>query len=360
MAQENRKLIKRSVRFSLENANLSKKKFLDFLHDEYIKAVRWFIKEGKKIGKLSYEQVKYYPFKTFLSKRWLSCALKQAKWMLDAKIKNEVSENLPIRIDTRIYKLIKEKATSFDFWFCLRDSMNNRWLFYPIKDYVYRKKYDDWKMCDEVELFKRKGKWYLSIVYKKEVELQNKQPIGIDIGYNKLIVTSQGRFFGVHIKSLIERIANKQQGSKQWKKMKYYIKTEINKIINEVVTGNETIIIENLKNLKKGKFFNKKMRKKFNFWIYSYVLNRIKKVCETKNVSWFMVNPKNTSRLCPLCGYVDKANRLGEFFKCKKCNYTDDADIVGARNILKNFLNHLDDSKGVYSPLTCENSGRKE
>lgn len=47
------------------------------------------------------------------------------------------------------------------------------------------------------------------------------------------------------------------------------------------------------------------------------------------------VNPKHTSQTCPKCGTISKKNRLSQSkFVCKTCNYSNNADVVGALNIL--------------------------
>ena len=49
-----------------------------------------------------------------------------------------------------------------------------------------------------------------------------------------------------------------------------------------------------------------------------------------------VVPPQNTSRTCPCCGYTDKENRPAQAkFKCIECGYTENADLVGAINILE-------------------------
>ena len=48
------------------------------------------------------------------------------------------------------------------------------------------------------------------------------------------------------------------------------------------------------------------------------------------------VNPKNTSRKCPKCGYISSVNRKTQATFCcqqKDCNYTANADYVGSLNI---------------------------
>lgn len=47
-----------------------------------------------------------------------------------------------------------------------------------------------------------------------------------------------------------------------------------------------------------------------------------------------MVDPRNTSRTCPICGHIDKANRKTQAkFVCVKCGHTANADINAAINI---------------------------
>ena len=47
------------------------------------------------------------------------------------------------------------------------------------------------------------------------------------------------------------------------------------------------------------------------------------------------VNPRNTSRTCPCCGHVSAENRRSQArFACVECGYENNADLVGAINIL--------------------------
>ena len=48
------------------------------------------------------------------------------------------------------------------------------------------------------------------------------------------------------------------------------------------------------------------------------------------------VPPHNTSRTCPCCGHTDKENRPTQAkFECIECGYRNNADVVGALNILE-------------------------
>ena len=52
--------------------------------------------------------------------------------------------------------------------------------------------------------------------------------------------------------------------------------------------------------------------------------------------------PKNTSRTCPACGHVSADNRQTQArFECVECGYENNADVVGAINILRAELARL-------------------
>jgi transposase len=56
-------------------------------------------------------------------------------------------------------------------------------------------------------------------------------------------------------------------------------------------------------------------------------------------------NPKFTSQTCPKCGYISKENRLSQSkFVCQKCSYTNNADVVGALNILDRGIHGINAS----------------
>jgi putative transposase len=54
------------------------------------------------------------------------------------------------------------------------------------------------------------------------------------------------------------------------------------------------------------------------------------------------VPPQNTSRTCPACGHIAKENRqTQDEFCCVECGFEENADVVGAVNILREGLSRL-------------------
>lgn len=161
--------------------------------------------------------------------------------------------------------------------------------------------------------------------------------IGIDIGLNKLITDSVGRFFGTSFRTIRDKIIHRKPGSKGHKKAYQERFNYINRILNLMPwTEIKTIGIEDLKYLKHGKKRDrgKSFRRAMAPWAYRQVLNRIQAKAQENRVRLVPVPPANTSRCCPSCRVVSKNSRTGENFRCVACGYEQDADIVGALNVL--------------------------
>lgn len=81
--------------------------------------------------------------------------------------------------------------------------------------------------------------------------------------------------------------------------------------------------------------------------------------------STIAVDPKNTSRSCPKCGYTDKNNRNNKkhLFVCKSCNYKSNDDRVGAMNIHSKGIKYRMDKTAQYTEQSqgvSQPSSRKE
>ena len=169
----------------------------------------------------------------------------------------------------------------------------------------------------------------------------NKIDIGLDIGYKKLAVLSNGQVIGKDLEKKINKISRKLQGSKAFKRALIerndYINHEIKKIPFDEI---KTLVVEDLKNVKhksKGKI-SKVFMNKLQRWIYSYLLERLGNACEVVGVQLHKINPAYTSQECSVCGDIHKENRKDEMFLCVRCGHTEDADYNASKNILNRYL----------------------
>jgi len=175
--------------------------------------------------------------------------------------------------------------------------------------------------------------------------------LGLDIGLNKLITDSFGRFFGKKFKPIRDKIVRRKPGSKGRRRAYRERFNYINRILNLLPwTETKALGIEDLKHLKYGKKRSrgKSFRRAMAPWAYRQVLNRIRAKAQENRVRLVPVPPANTSRCCPSCKTVSKSNRTGEHFHCVACDYRQDADIVGALNVLDRTIRLMG---SVESPM---------
>ena len=183
--------------------------------------------------------------------------------------------------------------------------------------------------------------------------------LGVDTGYRKLLATSDGDFHGTRMKAVCARVRRTKPGSK-WKVRAQAARKQY---INEAVKGLpwvdlRMIAVEDLTGLKlrtqqKDKS-SKKSRKTMAPWTYRQVLTRIEQLAQEHRVRLVYVDPRNTSRRCPACGWVAKENRVAENFRCVRCNHSADADYVGAVNILARATGNWQDPMVPASSKTRE------
>lgn len=186
----------------------------------------------------------------------------------------------------------------------------------------------------------RKGREYYGTFFFdfSEVKKNNKNIVGIDVGMNHPAVTSDGTKFGDELKEL--RIRTK------WRKYKKGLsayKQGLNRITKEIVAAfpNSDFAVERLLFKGKGKR-SRRFRRNNNTWAYAYLSHRLEEIGKEKGFLLHKMNPAYTSQTCPVCGFVSRSNRLSsDIFSCGQCGYTENADCVGALNlVLKSKKEH--------------------
>lgn len=199
---------------------------------------------------------------------------------------------------------------------------------------------------NNIQLKKVKNQYYVSLIWEKPDECKKTfgNTIAYDMGYNKLLVSSNNEYIGHNMKSIYEKISRKKQGSNSFKRSLIHRDNEINRLINNINYGGiNQIIVEDLKSVKIGKkYFNNKIQR----WSYTKCIDKFNRICEDKGINLVKVLPNYTSQTCSRCGDIHKESRNGEKFKCIKCNHEIDADYNAAINIY---------NRGVYSPSNQKN-----
>ena len=127
--------------------------------------------------------------------------------------------------------------------------------------------------------------------------------------------------------------------NKNNRRSKWYLEQVVNELINHCKENNYNhIVMENL-NLKDTKTFAKdsngiNYNRVTSLLHLNDIKHVIKRLANKNDIMVSFVNPKYTSKQCPICGHISKNNRITqEIFCCEKCFHNDNADINAAINI---------------------------
>lgn len=251
------------------------------------------------------------------------------------------------------------------------DAGNSR-VFLPKLGWLrYRNSRDMLGTAKNITVSSKGGKWFVSI----QTERQEAEPVhpsasivGVDVGIARFATLSDGTVFEPinSFKKQQARLARDQRAmsrkvkfSNNWKKAKAKVTKRHQKIGNvrrdylhkttTTISQNHAMVcIEDLqvRNMSKSAVGsvdapgrNVKAKSGLNKSILDQGWFEFRRQLEYKQ-AWrggqvVAVNPRNTSRTCPCCGHVSAQNRQTQArFACVECGFEENADLVGAINIL--------------------------
>ena len=254
---------------------------------------------------------------------------------------------------------------------CKLEQHNNR-LYLPKIGWVrYRNSRNVVGEIKNVTVSKKCGRFYASIQTELEVEISQHQggEIGIDMGIVRFATLSNGEYFEPlnafktykgKLAKLQRQLKNKMKFSKNWQKLQAKIAKLHHKIANcrkdflhkisTTISKNHAMIyvedlqVANMSKSAKGTIeqpgANVAQKSGLNSAILDQGWGEFRRQLDYK-AQWqggalLAVPPHHTSRTCPCCGHTDKENRQTQAkFECVECSYTENADVVGAINILE-------------------------
>jgi IS605 OrfB family transposase len=349
--------MKRCATLSLNKATNEKKEVIGLLIEQYLVFVQKVINTlwNHKISFGRFVPKKWYSgIKTPLTERYKQCAAKQALAIIKSQRKREkktkpIIHNASLELDKRFVK-IEEGNNSFDLWLKL-SILSGKPIYIPIKQHFHFNKffYSDWIMSDSCKLRRTKKGLFLDAFFEKEAApvKEEGEVVGLDLGFRKLAVLSDGQIVGKDLKAAITKFYRR-------KKSHMIISELINRELKRIDFSNiKTLVVEDLKNVKKGRGKRAKKGKRFSryanrllaHWAYHRALTKLGMLCEENRVQLSAVNPRGTSKVCNKCG--SKGIRRNERFVCLACGNKDDADHNAACNIRDRFI-----TQGVYGPLS--------
>ncbi len=296
--------------------------------------------------------------------------LQQALKNLDRALKDAFDKASPKRFP-RFKKKGRRDSFRYPQGFKV-DQVNSR-VYLPKIGWVrYRKSQELTGEPKNITVDKRGQHWYVSI--QTEFEVEQPKPtttsiVGGDLGIARFLTLSNGEYFSPlnsfrklekKLAKLQRTLARRIKGSQNWQKIKRKItklhiqiadarNDYLHKLSHKLSKNHAVVVLEDLKVASMSKSAkgtieepgtNVKAKSGLNKSILDQGWAEFKRQLGYK-LEWLggllvLVDPKNTSRCCPKCGHTSKDNRTTqERFLCVECGYKENADFVGAVNVLK-------------------------
>ncbi len=228
------------------------------------------------------------------------------------------------------------------------------------------------------------GKWFVSIQTAREIEQpvpQATSSVGIDMGIARFATLSDGTFYTplnsfkrheTALRKAQQSMSRKTKFSNNWKKAKARVqkvhsrignarRDYLHKTTTTISQNHAMVCIEDLqvRNMSKSAAGtaeapgrNVRVKSGLNKAILDQGWFEFRRQLDYK-LAWnggylIAVPPHNTSRTCPCCGHVSANNRQTQArFECVECGFEENADVVGAINILR----------AGHARFACEVSG---
>lgn len=221
------------------------------------------------------------------------------------------------------------------------------------------------KTCS-ADLVRRPKGWFLHVVVEKEVpDVQaTGKVVGVDRGVKRPAVTSDGQFLGnsgwraVEERLLALRRRLQGKGTRSARRHLGRLNDRLarfrrdcdhvlsKRLVQSVSTG-DTLVFEDLTGIRdNAKTRGRANRGRLHSWSFARLGAFVSYKAALRGVGIAHVDPRDTSRRCPKCGLIDKKNRRTQStFRCVRCGYERNADLVASWNI-------RDAHKGLWSPVS--------
>lgn len=235
----------------------------------------------------------------------------------------------------------------------------------------YRNSRDVLGTVKNITVSHNSGKWFVSIQTEREVAqpVPSGDAVGIDMGVARFATLSDGTFvaplnsFKRHqdrLRKAQQSMSRKSKFSSNWKKAKAKVqrihsrignarRDFLHKTTTTISQNHAMVCIEDLRvrNMSKSAAGstekpgrNVRAKAGLNKSILDQGWFEFRRQLDYKLAwrgGWLVaVPPQNTSRTCPCCGYVSADNRKTQAqFLCVECGFEENADVVGAINVLR-------------------------
>ena len=206
----------------------------------------------------------------------------------------------------------------------------------------------------ESDLVYRKGKWFLYTTcdVPEDTLIDVEGFLGIDLGVVNLAVDSDGQIHSSsavnHVRFRHRRLRAKLQSKgtlgtrRRLKKLagkEARFANHTNHVISKQIVAKAKgtrcgIALEELTHIRTRITARKPQRARLSSWSFLQLRTFVEYKAQRAGIPVVAVDPRNTSRTCPFCGHVDKANRPSQaVFSCTQCGLVGLPDYFAAVEI---------------------------
>lgn len=206
----------------------------------------------------------------------------------------------------------------------------------------------------QADLVYRKGIFYLYVTVDtpEEPPLDPTDVLGVDLGIVNLATDSDGdihsgaavdkaRRHYEKLRSGLQRVGTKssRRRLKRLSGRERRFKRNTNHVISKhlVAKAHDTsraLALENLQGIRARTTVQRAQRSRHAKWAFAELRSFITYKAHIHGVPVYLIDPRNTSRTCPVCGCINRKNRPDQAtFHCIACGYAGLADTVAAQII---------------------------
>jgi putative transposase len=239
-----------------------------------------------------------------------------------------------------------------------------RWVALRLLHGRYHEKFKNMRLGEARLVLKDDGNLYLNVAFHQAVMLPeisaDAKVIAVDVNENTIVYgnddfierfeTNEGiirtRYFlkrrriqsRIRGKWLRARLLEKYR-SREWRRIKEIYYKAVKRIIDKAKEADVKIIImEDLKHLNRKDKGSRELNGRIHRWSYSRFQKILEYQAKLCGLHVKYVNPRGTSKTCPICGdELEESSNGRRLRKCKRCGLEEDRDVIAVKNLVKRY-----------------------
>ena len=279
------------------------------------------------------------------------------------KFKSPYFDNLPMQVNQMSSKWSVAQQTTKEgvgYWLRVSTLERGKRIELPILANSYAERFHGTQALT-FSLAYRDAQWYVKVCKKFPKPTQRSDDgsiLGLDTGMVNLVATSQGAIFGQGFNTKLRRWDDRLQQltkglqgagvirlsqAKRYRdfvqQMRAWVTSEVKGAVNRALALGQpsTVVIEALNFSAKEGTLSKKMNRLIQRMGTGIFQQALVMKSQEQGFRLVQVNPAYTSQECHACGFISRANRKKNLFRCVCCGKQAHADAQAARNLVKRF-----------------------